>query len=94
VGPDWSTNGVLKASYGGGWIRTSSPLSDVSRRGVVRFADGTSPSAPLVGATTAYSQLPGRSGACPTSVEVVACPVDAFASQEDRRSGVQPATGV
>jgi hypothetical protein len=73
VEPDWSTNGVLKASYGNGWIRTSSPLSDVSGRGVIRFADGTSLSAPLVGAKTAYSQLPKRSGACPTAGQPPTC---------------------
>ncbi len=73
VQPDWSTNGVLKASYGNGWIRTSSPLSDLSGRGVIQFADGTSMSVPLVGAKTAYSELPRRVGACPSDGRPPTC---------------------
>ena len=73
VEPDWSTNGILKASYGNGWIRTSSPLSDLSGRGVIQFADGSSLSVPLVGANTAYSELPRRSGACPSEGRPPTC---------------------
>jgi hypothetical protein len=70
--PNWP-NPDLKMSYGNGWIRTASPLSDVTGRGVIRFADGTSLPAPLVGAKTAYSQLPRRSGACPTAGQPPTC---------------------
>jgi hypothetical protein len=71
--PDWSPSPDLKMSYGNGWIRTSSPLSDAGGRGVIRFADGTSLPAPLVGAKTAYGQLPKRSGACPTAGQPPTC---------------------
>jgi hypothetical protein len=71
--PDWMPSPDLKLSYFNGWIRTSTPLSDVTSRGVVRFADGTSLGAPLVGAKTAYSQFPKRSGACATAGQPPRC---------------------
>lgn len=66
VEPDWNPNGILKASFGNGWIRTSSPLPEVSGLGVIQYADGTSQSVPLVGAAEAYGELPRRVGDCPT----------------------------
>ena len=48
VEPSWSPNGDLKASFGNGWIRSASPLSDTTGRGDIRFADGTSRGQALV----------------------------------------------
>ncbi len=73
VEPDWSPNDVLKASFGNGWIRTAAPLSDLSGRGVIQFADGTSLPVPLAGAQTAYSLLPSRVGDCPTDGQPPTC---------------------
>lgn len=71
--PAWTPNGDLKASFGNGWIRSTSPLPDTTGRGDIRFADGTSLPVPLVGAQTAYSQLPQRSGACPMAGQPPTC---------------------
>ena len=71
--PAWDPKGDLKASYGNGWIRTTSPLPNTTGRGDIRFADGTSMPVPLVGALTAYSRFPKRSGACPTAGPPVTC---------------------
>jgi hypothetical protein len=73
VEPDWSANGVLKASFGNGWIRTTPPLSDLGGHGIIQFADGTSLPVPLVGAHTAYGQLPQRTGECPTAGQPPTC---------------------
>lgn len=73
VEPDWSPDGVLKASFGNGWIHTSSPLPDLGGRGVIRFADGTTLSVALVGAKAAYDQLPQRAGDCPTDGQPPRC---------------------
>lgn len=73
VEPAWTPNGDLKASYGNGWIRAPSPLPDTTAQGCVRFPDGTSLSVALVGAQTAYSQLPERFGDCPTAGEPPTC---------------------
>jgi hypothetical protein len=73
VEPDWSTNGILKASYGNGWIRTSSALSDLSGQGVIQFEDGTSLPVPVVGAKTAYRGLPRRTGDCPSDGQPPTC---------------------
>jgi hypothetical protein len=71
--PPWSPNGDLKASYGNGWIRSTSPLPDTAGQGDVRFPDGTSVRVPLVGAQTASRRLPTRSGPCPTAGQPSAC---------------------
>ena len=73
VEPAWTPNGDLKASYGNGWIRPTSPLPDTTGQGDIRFADGTSLPVPLVGAHTAYSRLPKRSGDCPTAGQPPTC---------------------
>ena len=73
VEPDWSPNDVLKASFGNGWIRTAAPLSDLSGRDVIQFADGTSLPVPMAGAQTAYSLLPSRVGDCPTDGQPPTC---------------------
>lgn len=71
--PAWSPNGDLKASYGNGWIRSASPLSDATGRGVIRFEDGTSLPVPLVGAQTAYGRFPQRTGDCPRTGQPPTC---------------------
>ena len=63
VEPAWTPNGDLKASYGNGWIRSTSALPDIAGQSEIRFADGTSLPVPLVGAQTAYSRL--QSGPAP-----------------------------
>ena len=73
VEPAWTPNGDLKASYGNGWIRSTSALPDIAGQSEIRFADGTSLPVPLVGAQTAYSRLPQRSGACPTAGQPPTC---------------------
>ena len=73
VEPAWTPNGDLKASYGNGWIRSTSALPDIAGQSEIRFADGTSLPVPLVGAQTAYSRLPKRSGACPTAGQPPTC---------------------
>jgi hypothetical protein len=73
VEPSWSSNGDLKASFGNGWIRSASPLSDTTGRGDIRFADGTSLRVPLEGAQTAYSRFPKRYGACPMAGQPPTC---------------------
>ena len=49
VEPAWTPNGDLKASYGNGWIRSTSALPDIAGQSEIRFADGTSLPVPLVG---------------------------------------------
>jgi len=71
--PAWTPNGDLKASFGNGWIRSMSPLPDTTGQGDIRFADGASLPVPLVGARTAYSQLPQRSGDCPMAGQPPTC---------------------
>ena len=73
VEPAWSPNSDLKASYGNGWIRSTSPLPDTPGQGDVRFGDGSSMPVPLVGAQTAYNRLPTRSGDCPMAGQPPAC---------------------
>ncbi len=73
VEPAWTPNGDLKASFGNGWIRSTSHLTDTVSQGKVRFADGTSLPVPLVGAKTAYSQLPQRTGDCPMAGQPPTC---------------------
>lgn len=73
VEPAWTPNGDLKASYGNGWIRSTSPLPDTNAQGSVRFPDGTSLSVALVGAQTTYSQLPKRFGGCPSAGDPPTC---------------------
>ena len=74
VEPAWSPNGELKASYGNGWIRSTSPLPDAAGQGDIRFADGTSIRVPLVGAQTASRRFPKRSGPCPSAGQPPTCP--------------------
>lgn len=71
--PAWSPNEDLKASFGNGWIRTTSPLPDSASRGDIRFADGTSMRVPLVGAQTASRRFPKRSGPCPSTGQPPTC---------------------
>ena len=73
VEPAWTPNGDLKASYGNGWIRSTSPLSDTAGRGDIRFADGTTLPVALDSAQTAYSRLPQRSGDCPMAGQPPKC---------------------
>jgi hypothetical protein len=73
VEPAWTPNGDLKASYGNGWIRSASPLPDTAGKGEVRFADGASLPAPLVGAQTAYNRFPKRTGTCPMGGQPLTC---------------------
>jgi len=73
VEPSWSPNGDLKASFGNGWIRSASPLSDTTSGGAIRFADGASLRVPLEGAQTAYSRFPKRYGACPMAGQPPTC---------------------
>ena len=73
VEPAWTPNGDLKASYGNGWIRSTSPLPDTTGQGNIRFADGTTLPVPLDGAQTAYSRLPQRSGDCPMAGQPPTC---------------------
>lgn len=73
VEPAWTPNGDLKASFGNGWIRTTSPLPDTTGQGHIRFAEGASLPVPLVGARTAYGQLPQRSGGCPMAGQPPTC---------------------
>lgn len=73
VEPAWTPNGELKASYGNGWTRSTSALPDTTGQGDIRFADGTTLRVPLVGAQTAYSRLPQRSGDCPTAGQPPTC---------------------
>ena len=59
VEPPWDEDGTLKASFYGGWIRATTALPDVAGSGVVRFADGTSMTVPLVGERTAARRASG-----------------------------------
>lgn len=71
--PAWTPSGDLKASYGNGWIRSTSPLPDANSQGDIRFADGSSMPVPLIGARTTYSQLPRRTGDCPMAGQPPTC---------------------
>lgn len=73
VEPAWTPNGDLKASYGNGWIRSTSALPDIAGQSEIRFADGTSLPVPLVGAQTAYNRFPRRNGACPMGGQPLTC---------------------
>ena len=56
--PARTPSGDLEASYGNGWIRSTSALSGIAGQGEIRFADGTSLPVPLVGAQAAYDRFP------------------------------------
>jgi len=73
VEPDWSPNGDLKASFGNGWIRSTSPLPDTAGRGDVRFPDGTAMPVALVGAQTASRRFPKQFGPCPMTGHPPTC---------------------
>ena len=66
VEPAWTPNRDLKASYGNGWIRSTSALPDPTGQGNLRIADGTTLPVPLDGAQTAHSSLPPGDAARPS----------------------------